>query len=148
MDLTLLGFQGTDLVAVLGAISVATERIVEIAKGWVPALNREYPPKTDPMIEARRRAYNQLAALAAALLVSIVVAIWRPGGPHSGWEVLQAAGEVLALAVLASGGSGFWNAILGAVGVFSRATPPPRPRAPLSRKKPPNTDPDESKDEI
>lgn len=131
MDIKILGFNGAELATLLGGISVATERIVDILKGWIRPLNRPLTHQQEPMIEARHRALNQLTSFAVALLISAGTAVFMEltsiFSKH-GVSGVNAMFGVVALAVLASGGSGFWNAILGAIGVFSTTAPPPRPR--------------------
>jgi hypothetical protein len=99
----------TALVTAIIALSVAAERVVEIIKGIVVWLDKEKP---DPKEEARRRASLQALAAVAGVAVSLLA-----------WPVTQSllpAGSnrtltILALGLLASGGSGFWNSILGYV---------------------------------
>ena len=95
----------TAIISLLIALSVAAERLVEIIKGFWPFLNT---PQADAKWEGRRRAGLQLLAVGAGVLTA-----WLARGAiptelvdvTSGWSVL-------ALGLLASGGSGFWNAIL------------------------------------
>jgi hypothetical protein len=95
----------TAIMSLLIALSIAAERLVEIVRGFIPALNT---PRADAKWEGRRRAGLQLIAVGAGVLTA-----WLARGAiptelvdvTSGWSVL-------ALRLLASGGSGFWNAIL------------------------------------
>jgi hypothetical protein len=94
------------IITLLIALSVASERLVEIIKGLIPWLNQQ---KTDPKIEGRRTAVLQGLAVAAGILTTILA---KPaiGGAVSGpWASLPG---LLALGLLASGGSGLWNSIL------------------------------------
>ena len=95
----------TELVTVLIALSVATERIVEIIKGMIPFLSSEK--------DARKEQWRRVALHVLAMCAGIFTA----------WLALPAAGIALppewastrgifALGLLASGGSGFWNSIL------------------------------------
>jgi hypothetical protein len=96
------------VVTLIIALSVATERFVEIVKGVVPWLSLE---NTDPRAEARRRAALQFLAVVGGVVISALAwPITRQIIPDG-----QQFSLVLALGLLASGGSGFWNSILGYV---------------------------------
>jgi hypothetical protein len=104
MDITSL----TALIALILAMSVASERLVEIVKGFVPSLSKE---STDSAAEARRKAYLQLIAVLAG-----VVTAYLARNQISSLKELSGVPQtvaVLGLGLLASGGSGFWNAVLG-----------------------------------
>lgn len=102
MDLTLL----IAVVSLILAMSIATERFVEIIKGFWPWLNQE---NKDPKIEGWRKSVLQLLAVGGGILTALLS---RPAikdvvpGHWNTWQGL------VALGLLASGGSGFWNAIL------------------------------------
>jgi hypothetical protein len=97
------------LVQLLVALSIASERLVEIIKGFVPFLTETIP---NSKLEGRRRSILHILAvisgivtafLARSLVDDIVPAEWdHPTG-------------YLALGLLAAGGSGFWNGILSYV---------------------------------
>jgi len=94
------------IVSVLVALSVASERLVEIIKGLFSFLNQE---NSDKKKEGWRRAALQalavLAGIFTALLAQPAIRAVVPGlSDH--WT------GILALGLLASGGSGFWNAVL------------------------------------
>jgi hypothetical protein len=92
------------LVALLVALSVASERLVEIVKGLFPGLNQEI---RDPQKEGWRRAALQALAVLAGIVTALLA---RPAiGGVEGWDSVSGT---LALGLLASGGSGFWNAML------------------------------------
>jgi hypothetical protein len=99
----------TAAITAIIALSVAAERVVEIVKGIVVWLDKE---KEDPKVEARRRATLQVLAAVAGILVSVLA-----------WPVTKTllpatsnpTSTVIAFGLLASGGSGFWNSILGYV---------------------------------
>jgi len=97
------------LVSVLVALSVASERLVDIIKGLVSFLNQENSDKTK---EGWRRSALQVLAVVAgiitALLAQPAIKGVVPGLSDNVWGIL-------ALGLLASGGSGFWNAILAYV---------------------------------
>ena len=95
------------IVALLVALSVAAERLVEIIKGFVPWLEKK---KDDESKEGRRKSALQglavLAGIGTALLAWPVIKDIVPGSGF--WDSIKG---VLALGFLASGGSGFWNSI-------------------------------------
>lgn len=93
------------IITLLIALSVATERFVEIVKGFFWQLSER---KEDPRLEARRR-----------VILHALAALGGMGTTVLAWPVVQEVvpGEttpltVVALGLLASGGSGFWNTIL------------------------------------
>lgn len=100
----------TPIVTAIIALSVAAERVVEIIKGMIPWLGNE---QEDAKAEGRRHAALQALAAAAgifvALLATPVTDAVVPAGQGHGVTVV-------AMGLLASGGSGFWNSILGYVG--------------------------------
>jgi len=93
------------VVAVLIALSVATERLVDIIKGLIPAINQK---NEDPIKEGRRRTVLQvmgvLGGIVTALLCQPVLSVVLP-------ETWNSLPGILALGLLASGGSGFWSSI-------------------------------------
>ncbi|HEV8356004.1 MAG TPA: hypothetical protein VGQ17_04465 [Gemmatimonadales bacterium] len=98
----------TKVVAIVGllvALSVASERLVEIIKGVIPPLTGK---STVQWKEGVRRTVNQLLAVGAGILTAYLA---RPAIPQ---EALPATNDttIIALGLLASGGSGFWNAVL------------------------------------
>ena len=92
------------LVALLVSLSVASERLVEIIKGLFPSLNQE---NSDPKKEGWRRAGLQALAVLAGIITALLA---RPA--FQGMEKWDTLAGTLAIGFLASGGSGFWNAIL------------------------------------
>ena len=95
----------TAVVSLILALSIASERLVEIVKGLVPFLANENP---DPVLEGRRKSALQFMAVAAGIVTALLSADYLPSGidkPTAGWQIIG-------LGLLASGGSGFWNAIL------------------------------------
>jgi len=96
------------MIGLLIALSVATERLVEIVKGVVPPLNGK---STIAWRENLRCACNQLLAVGAGVLTAFLA---RPAIPA---ELLPStnATAMVALGLLASGGSGFWNSVLAYV---------------------------------
>lgn len=95
------------LLPVLIALSMASERLVEIIKGFFPALNEE---KSEPKEESRRKAYLQILAVVAGL---ITVLLAKQGDLLSNLPgIFTESLGVITLGLLASGGSGFWNSVL------------------------------------
>lgn len=101
MDTTQL----STIVGLLAALSVASERLIEIVKGFIPWLDKQNP---DPSTETRRRAALHALAAVAGVLTAIVAGQAFPDTLHVPPGLL---GKVV-LGLLASGGSGFWNSIL------------------------------------
>jgi hypothetical protein len=97
------------LITLLISLSVATERFVDIVKGMVPWLE---VVKENVREEGRRRAALQVLAAVGGIVVSSlafpVASTILPEGIGRGTTAV-------ALGLLASGGSGFWNSILGYV---------------------------------
>ena len=98
----------SSIVALLAALSVASERLVEIIKGLIPPLNKENP---DPAAEGRRQTMLHVLAIIAGMvtawLASTTTAVKSViPDTHLAWIVVG---------LLASGGSGFWNSIQGYV---------------------------------
>jgi hypothetical protein len=98
----------TRLAAVVGlliALSVASERLVEIVKGVIPPLNGK---SAVPWKENVRRTVLQLLAVGAGIGTAFLA---RPTIPQ---EALSSTNDsaIIALGLLASGGSGFWNSVL------------------------------------
>lgn len=101
MELTWL----STLAALVVALSVASERMVEIVKGCIPYLSTS---KDDPTQESRRRSMIQLLAVIAGITTSFLAApALPPETIPDNWM------SKFALGLLASGGSGFWNSIQG-----------------------------------
>lgn len=107
-------------VAVLMALSIASERLVEIVKGWIPYLNKKFEatPQRSPRTrkeyfesEGVRRAIIQLMAVAAGIITALLA---KPAiaGVLPNWT---STADFLALGLLTSGGSGFWNSIQSSV---------------------------------
>ncbi|MFE1815147.1 hypothetical protein [Metapseudomonas otitidis] len=95
----------TTIIGIVLALSIATERLVEIIKGFIPGLDQ---PNAEPKLEARRRSYLQILAI----LGGILTAFLSREAITSEIALLNTNFGVLCLGLLASGGSGFWNAIL------------------------------------
>jgi hypothetical protein len=92
----------SSIAALLAALSVASERLVEIVKNLWPWLNQE---NADPKIEGRRKSTLQVFAVVAGIITAWLANPALPSVlPHSLFTTI-------ALGLLASGGSGFWNSI-------------------------------------
>jgi hypothetical protein len=96
----------SSLVALLVALSAASERLVEIVKGLVSFLNME---NKDPKREGWRRASLQTLAVAAGVVTALLARPAIQGVVSESWSTLPG---ILALGLLASGGSGLWNSVL------------------------------------
>lgn len=98
--------QVTQLVAILAAISVADERIVELLKGYIPWIATT---STNPTHESWRRASIQLLAAAVGTVLA-----WQMKGqlaallPTGPWVYVV-------FGLMSSGGSGLWNHLLDIV---------------------------------
>ncbi len=102
MDITKL----TTIVSLILALSIASERLVEIIKGLIPFLNQEQT--TDATKEGWRRAALHILAIGAGIVTALLA---QPLIPDNVGVPANNLG-ILALGLLASGGSGFWNAVL------------------------------------
>lgn len=109
-----------DIVALLAALSVAAERLVEIIKGMIPWLQK---PKLDsdqnPTTEEgwRRVALHLLAFVAGTLTAYLTDAVTEDFvldqlEKLTGSQQLNPWTIYLMLGLLSSAGSGFWNSIV------------------------------------
>jgi hypothetical protein len=93
------------LVLLILAVSLAAERLVEIYKGYFkPGLSVEVPD--DPKAEAKRRANIATVSIIAGILSALLV----------GWaqqELPARIGFYTAIGIASSGGSAFWNSVVG-----------------------------------
>lgn len=96
----------TAIVTLILALSVASERLVEIIKGFIPVLDKTNT--LDGKAEARRRSYLQILAVLSGILTAFLAQDYIPkeiADSMKGWSIFG-------LGLLASGGSGFWNSVL------------------------------------
>ncbi len=94
------------IVGLLLAVSIASERLVEIIKGYFPWLNEIRPTSIS---EGRRKAALQLLAVASGVGTAFLA---QPILATSLSTIENSKLAVLSIGFLASGGSAFWNAIL------------------------------------
>lgn len=101
MDLTKL----IVIVSLILSLSIASERLVEIIKGFFPSLDKA---RDDLAEEGRRRSYLQLLAVFSGIVTSYLARDFLPVEVAKVPEGLA----VIGLGLLASGGSGLWNSVL------------------------------------
>ncbi|RPH48564.1 MAG: hypothetical protein EHM85_16665 [Desulfobacteraceae bacterium] len=102
MDATKL----TAIVTLILALSVASERLVEIIKGFFSFLDQPIPD--EPKKEGVRRSCLQILAVLSGVFTAFMASDYIPSEiakPTEHWHILG-------LGLLASGGSGLWNSIL------------------------------------
>lgn len=93
-------------VSLLAALSVASERLVEIIKGAIPWLNEE---KKDAREEGRRQAVLHVLAAVAGIITALLASSAIKDMVPAAWSSMPG---IFVLGLFASGGSGFWNSIL------------------------------------
>lgn len=103
----------TSFVTVLLALSVASERLVELIKGMSPELTGQKP---DPDVERKRQLKVHWMSLVASLIVVLltqdyIVATLKLHPLDSQYFPLG-YGQIAAFSILSSGGSSMWNSIL------------------------------------
>jgi hypothetical protein len=93
------------IVTLILSLSIASERLVEIIKGFVPGLGKA---SADPAAEGRRCSYLQILAVLSGILTAYLARDFVPD------EISKPAGgfAIIGLGLLASGGSGLWNSVL------------------------------------
>jgi ubiquitin C-terminal hydrolase len=87
-------------------VSIASERLVEIVKGIVPWLNTAFE---DAKLEGKRRSALQFLAVISGIITAYISSPFLSSGDTN---ISNHPEKLLAIGLLASGGSGFWNAIL------------------------------------
>ena len=93
----------SEIVAVLVALSIASERLVAIFKGFFKWLEEQ---KTDKKEEGKRKATLHLMAFASGIITAFLA---KPIISTALGDVYSSIPALIALGLLASGGSGFWN---------------------------------------
>ena len=101
--------QLSDLIIFLVALSIASERLVEIIKGLTPFLREKAENAT---VESWRVVALQLLAMASGIFTAHLT---MPAAAEILPDSWQTFPGLLALGLLASGGSSLWNAVLGYV---------------------------------
>jgi hypothetical protein len=96
----------TNYVTLLVALSVSTERLVEIVKNCIPWLSTKYE---DAKKEGHRRAVLHVLAVCGGMVTAFLA---KPAVSAVLSDALNNIWGYIALGLLASGGSGFWNGIL------------------------------------
>jgi hypothetical protein len=99
-------------IGLLVALSIASERLVEIIKGLIPWLNTA---NSDPKAEARRKVVLQILAVVVGIATAFLAQTsgsLPEGSLPPGWNTPVG---IFTVGLLASGGAGFWNAILSYV---------------------------------
>jgi hypothetical protein len=101
----------TAFVTLMGAISVATERVVEILKGMIPPLAKDLQGNA----EGFRRAIMQiLAGVVGAVIAYFAQPEIASTMPSLSSDKIGWVGYAI-VGLLASGGSGLWNHVLDIV---------------------------------
>lgn len=102
MEITAL----SDLIAYIVALSIASERFVEIIKGIVPFFQKQ--AETEEYENLRRVSLQLLAVAAGILTAHLAMPAVRDLVPAQ-WQTFPG---IVALGLLASGGSSLWNSVL------------------------------------
>jgi hypothetical protein len=102
------------IVTIIITLSMASERLVEIVKGAIPSLNKE---KTDPAAEGKRRMWIQILSVASGITTALLSTPILTGLLKGIFEMSDAKPmnftiAIIALGLLASGGSALWNPVL------------------------------------
>ena len=110
----------TAIIALLGAMSLSVERVVEMIKNMVPFLAGKKP-------DEKKERWRRVLLHFLAALVGMVIALVAQEQIQSLFSnIFTKRGEVgvpgcIILGLLASGGSGFWNQSLGIVEEIKKA---------------------------
>lgn len=94
------------IISLLVPLSLASERLVEIVKGIFPWLGLQ---KDEPILEGRRNAALHVLAVAAGITTALLAGDAIGPMLPANWNSIPG---LLALGLLASGGSGLWNSVL------------------------------------
>jgi len=101
----------TEFVTLMGAISVAVERVIEILKGLVPSLAKARKGNAEGI---RRAVMQILAGIVGALIAYVAQFEISSTMPALSAEKIGWVGYVI-VGLLASGGSALWNHVLDIV---------------------------------
>ena len=96
----------SDLIAYVVALSIAAERLVEIVKGVVPFFQKKAETEEG---ETWRRVALQLLAVGAGMLTAHLAMPAVSELVPAQWQTFPG---IVALGLLASGGSSLWNSVL------------------------------------
>ena len=96
----------TSIVGVILTLSIASERLTDIIKGFITWLDK--PNTVDPKKESLRRSCVQILAVASGVVTAFLARKYIPDTVASSKDVWS----ILGLGLLASGGSGLWNSVL------------------------------------
>lgn len=106
----------SDLIAYVVALSIAAERLVEIIKNLIPVLQKK--AETEEREYLRRAALHLLAVGAGILTAHIAMPAVSELVPMQ-WQNFPG---IVALGLLASGGSSLWNSVLDYAGAVKSVT--------------------------
>lgn len=95
-----------EIIGLIVALSVAAERLVEITKGTIPILGT---PRVNQQQERWRKSALQVLAIISGIAVSFMAEPMISGALPPNWHNTTG---ILVIGLLASGGSGFWNALM------------------------------------
>lgn len=105
----------SNTLALLGALSVASERIVETVKGFWPWLN------TDTPNDLKNEGHRKSAILIVSTIAGIFMALLAQHVPGTGIND-KGLMTTIALGLLSVGGSGFWNSVQGSLNKLKDVT--------------------------
>lgn len=103
----------TTLLAMVATLSVASQKLTEIFKAWIPGLKAPEPPPANPADDLKRQRWVQVASGVAG-----VVTAWASWPVISGLEFCKQFAQsdsfskalmVIVIGLMASGSSGPWN---------------------------------------
>lgn len=100
------------LLSVIIAVSLASERVIELLKKWFPNVGKARPDATQ---ESRRQGMIQLLSAVMGTIIAwlshnqLAAMLPESLGHYMGWPTY------IAIGLMSSGGSGFWNSILDVI---------------------------------
>ena len=106
----------SDLIAYVVALSIASERLVEIIKGMIPFLRKKAESAER---EYLRHAALHLLAVGAGMLTAHLAMPAVSELVPAQWQNFPG---IVALGLLASGGSSLWNSVLDYAGAVKSIT--------------------------
>lgn len=105
----------SNTLALLSALSVASERVVEVVKGFWPWLN------TDTPNDLKNEGHRKSAILIVSAIAGVFMALLAQHVPGTGISG-KGAMTTIALGLLSAGGSGLWNSVQGSLNQLKEAT--------------------------